>query len=249
MVSRIFLTAQRIQLRRQTIVRLLALFLLLLGTTAQPVSAADGQLPAVNNFATARFKLLSTVQIGDEKGVAFGEGAVVLPDRTSLWIGTDGTSELTEVVQIGTAVYLRSGSEPWERSDDAPLGNTATQPISAQFNILQENANAILDLGAANVGSVPTTHYQVWLSGDKALAITDDIAETLPDELRDVIQSATFKYDFWIGAQDGFVHQQLVTVIIPAGEFSDLELPEIQVGTLVTFFDINNPNISVNAPI
>jgi hypothetical protein len=249
MLSSILHAALRIHPRRIAVARLLAVLVLLLGATALPANAADGQLPPVNNFATARFKLLSTVQIGGEQGVAFGGGTVVLPDRTYAWIGTNESSELTEVVQIGAAIYQRSGGQPWERSDDAPFGNAETQPVSAQFNVLQVNANAILDLGAANVGDVPTMHYQVWLSGDKALAVTEDIAGALPGELRDLIQSATFKYDFWIGTQDGFLHQQLITVIIPAGVFSGVDLPEIQVGTLITFFDINNPNISVNAPI
>lgn len=249
MSSSILHIAQRFQFRRIAVARLVVVLMLLLGATAVPANAADGQLPPVNNFATARFKLLSTVQLGGEQGVAFGGGTVVMPDRTYVWIGTNESSELTEIVQIGAAIYLRSGGQPWERSDDAPFGNAETQPVSAQFNALQANANAILDLGAANVGDVPAMHYQVWLSGDKALAITGESVGSLPGELRDLIERAAFKYDFWIGSQDGFLHQQLITVIIPAGEFSGVDLPEIQASTLTTFFDINNPNISVNAPI
>jgi hypothetical protein len=104
---------------RRIRVVLLALLLALMGTLAVPAHAADGQLPFVNNFATAQFKLLSTVDIGGTTGVAFGAGDLVLPDRSRTWIGTNDSSELTEVVQIGSSVYVRVGSEPWERSDGA----------------------------------------------------------------------------------------------------------------------------------
>jgi hypothetical protein len=234
---------------RRLRVVLLALLLALMGASAAPARAADGQLPFVNNFATAQFKILSTVSLGDVSAVAFGAGAIVLPDRSRAWIGTNDSNELTEVVQIGSTVYVRVGDEPWERSDDLPPGVAQAQPVSAQFNELQQIANAILDMGAENVGDVPARRYQVWLSGAKALEIAGGDADALPPELRDLIESAAYKYDFWIGTQDAFLHQQLTTVIFAAGEVDGIDIPETQTSVLVTFFDINNPNISVNAPI
>jgi len=41
----------------------------------------------------------------------------------------------------------------------------------------------------------------------------------------------------------------LNTIILPASSFEGIEIPEITIETLVTYFDINNPNLSVNAPI
>ena len=235
---------------RRPRVALLILLVALMGALAPPARAAErGQLPFVNNFATAQFKLLSTVDIGGVTAVAFGAGAVVLPDRSRAWIGTNDSSELTEVVQIGSAVYVRVGDKPWERSDDLPPGLAQAQPVSAQFNQLQQSANAILDMGAENVGDVPARRYQVWLSGEKALEITGEDVGSLPPELRDLLKSAAYKYDFWVGTQDSFLHQQLTTVIFAASKVGDVDIPETQTSVLVTFFDINDPNISVNAPI
>ena len=43
----------------------------------------------------------------------------------------------------------------------------------------------------------------------------EDIA-ALPPELRDLIENAVYKHDFWVGTQDGFLHQQLTTEIYAA---------------------------------
>jgi hypothetical protein len=235
---------------RRLRIALLVLLLALLCAVAVPAHAAErGQLPAVNNFATAQFKLLSTAQVGGITSIAFGGGAVVLPDRSRVWIGTNESKELTEVVQIGSAIYVRVGDKPWQRSDDLPVGVAQTQPVSAQFNALQQNANAILDMGVENVGSEPAKRYQVWISGDKVLKIAGGAVDSLPPELRDLIEKAAYKYDFWVSTQDGFLHQQLTTVILPAGKVGGIDIPATQTSVLVTFFDINDPNISVNAPI
>lgn len=231
---------------RRLRVVLLVLLLALMGALAVPARAAESsQLPFVNNFATAQFKILSTVDLGGVSSVAFGGGAVVLPDRSRVWIGTNDSDELTEVIQIGSAVYVRVGDKPWERSDELPPGAAQVEPISAQFNALQQNANAILDMGAENVGDVPARRYQVWLSGAKALEIAGVDVDALPSELRDLVENAAYKYDFWVGTQDAFLHQQLTTVIFAASK----DFPETQSSVLVTYFDINDPNISVNAPI
>jgi hypothetical protein len=235
---------------RRLRVVLLILLLALMGALALPAHAAErGKLPFVNNFATAQFKLLSTVDLGDGEAVAFGGGEVVLPDRSRAWIGTNDSTELTEVVQIGSAVYVRVGDEPWERSDDLPPGLDEAQPVSAQFNALQQSANAILDMGAENVGDVPAERYQVWLSGAKALEAAGEDVDALPPELRDLIENTVYKYDFWVGTQDGFLHQQLTTEMYAASKVGDVDIPATQTRVLVTFFDINDPNISVNAPI
>jgi hypothetical protein len=225
--------------------------LALVSIVALPTSAKEqrGQLPAVNNFATARFKLLTTAEGGGERSVSFGGGAVVLPDRTQVWLGTNESSELIDIIQIGTTIYMRVGDKPWEKSEDAPVGNAQAQPVSAQFNALQQRATAILNLGAASVGAVPAQHYQVWLSGAKALELSGGTVEGLPKEFRELIEKSAFKYDFWVGTQDGFLHQQMTTVMLPPSKIGDVELPALTTTSLVTFYEINNPNISVNAPI
>jgi len=230
--------------------RLCGIMLAILGAAALPVQAQErSQLPPVNNFATARFKLLATVEIDTVKGVAFGGGEVVLPDRTRVWVGTDQSEDLTEVVQIGSTVYQRTGSDPWQRGDNGGLGNMQTQPVSAQFNALQTHANAILNMGEEMVGDVPTVRYQVWLSGDQALALDPSMGRMLPNETRELLEKTAFKYDLWVSPQDGFLHQQLVTIITPSTKVGGTSVPGAQIAILETFFDINDPLISVNAPI
>jgi hypothetical protein len=224
--------------------------LALLGAAALPAHAQEhSQLPPVNNFATAQFKLLLTLDLGTVQAVAYGGGEVVLPDRTRLWLGTDFSEDLTEIVQIGSTVYQRTGSGPWEQTNSGGLGNMQTQPISAQFNFLQTHANAILKMGDEMVGDVPTVRYQVWLSGDQALALNPDMGGMLPDETREELEKLAFKYDLWVSPQDGFLHQQLVTIMMPATKSGKTNLPASQISILETFFDINDPLISVNPPI
>jgi hypothetical protein len=237
--------------RRLRILFLWAIMLMILGASALPTYAKDkggGHLPPVNNFATARFKLLTTVETTNQKSIVFGGGAVVLPDRTSTWIGSDESKDLIDIVQIGSTTYQRVGGGPWQRRDDASVGMQA-QPVSAQFNVLQANANAILELGNEMVGDVPTAHYQVWLRGDKALALNGNMGEALPKDLRDLLKQTAFKFDLWVGTQDGFLHQQRIELMIPATKINRIPVPATRISSLVTFFDINDPLISVNAPI
>ncbi|MBK9943984.1 MAG: hypothetical protein U0Z44_04635 [Kouleothrix sp.] len=223
----------------------------LLIAVALPARAAEqvDALPFVNNFATARFKLLSTFEFGDQKAVAYGAGEAVLPDRSSAWIGSDASPELSYVIQIGTTVYQRTGNGKWERTNNSPMGDLQAQPLSAQFNELQKRANAILNYGNENVGNVPTTRYQVWLRGDRLLGLADNGLANVPVETRDLLSKIVVKYDFWIGTQDSFLHQQNIVVTLPETTEGDVTVPALSISTLSTFYDINDPNISVNPPI
>lgn len=225
----------------------LMLVLVLLGMTALPTQAAT--LPPVNNFATAQLKVQATLRIGDIEGVSYGAGAVVMPDRTSLWLASNESPELIEIVQIGGSLYLRQGSGAWELTSDAPVSPELFLPISAQLNDLQRYATSITDMGDAWVGDIPTKHYQLWISSDQLLGEFGDVGLALGDDFLDLLRNSVIKYDFWIGTNDGFLHQQLNTIVIPATTFEDIEIPEISIESLVTYFDINNPNLSVNPPI
>ncbi|HEU4327280.1 MAG TPA: hypothetical protein VFS21_29350 [Roseiflexaceae bacterium] len=224
-----------------------ALALVLAAQPALTVKAAEqvDQLPFVNNFATARFKLLTTVQIGDLKQYAYGGGEVVLPDRENVWVGSDTAKDLQYVVRIGSTLYQREGNQRWERSEG---GSTDATPVSAQFNELQQIADSIQIYGDENVGTVATTRYQVWLSGSKLVELGGAELAGLDDELTDLLSQTSVKYDFWIGKQDGFLHQQNTVVYIPATTISGVDLPESQTSTLIMYYDINNPRLVVNAP-
>lgn len=231
---------------------LLSMSLVLLSVftgVAVPASAEErvDALPFVNNFATARFRLLTTAEIEGVNLLSYGGGEVVLPSRSHVWLGSDQSPELINIILIDSMIYQRIGSGEWERTD-VPVTTVQAQPVSAQFNELQQLADAIIDFGPENVGDVPAVRYQVWLSGEKVLGLTDGAA-VLPAELRDLIAGATFKYDFWIGAQDSFLYQQNTVVILPPSSIQGVDLPELRASTLLTYYDINYPNISVNAPI
>ncbi|HEU5012592.1 MAG TPA: hypothetical protein VFT66_08620 [Roseiflexaceae bacterium] len=216
---------------------------------ALPTHAAErvDQLPFVNNYATARFKLLSMIDVGGDVSHSYGAGETVLPDRISFWLGTNGSNELVYYVQIGDAVYQREGNGAWQRSDQS-AGGAGTQPMSAQFNLLQRNANAILKIGSEPVNGMMTDHYQVWLSGERALTMDAGAARGLSATERALIKQGTYKYDFWINPQDGFLYQQNVEFTLPASELNGRAIPPIRSSTLLTYFDINDPNISVSAP-
>lgn len=224
------------------------LMLAVLLLAALPTYAAErvNQLPFVNNFATARFKLLSTVEVEGIKGYSYGAGETVQPDRVSLWVGTDESLDLVYYVQIGGTVYQREGNGAWERTDDpAPV---EALPVSAQFNELQQYANAILKIGSEPVNGRPTDHYQVWVSGERLLEAQGIDASLLGDDVGELLKRSTYKYDFWVSPQDGFLYQQNIEFSIPEGKFNGENIPAISSSSLVTYYDINDPTISVNAP-
>jgi hypothetical protein len=233
--------------------RLFALvWTLMLALVMQPVLsvAAEEQvdsLPAVNNFASARFDILATLEVDGQQLVLYGKGSTVLPDRVSIWMGTDGSPELIYVVQIGSTMYVNAGSG-WEQSNSMPVGNLQSLPISEQFASLQGRASSILKVGAEQVRGAATTHYQLWLSGANALDLSG-VTGMLDDESRDLISRTTFKYDFWIGDQDGLLYQQNTVVMLPEYTVSDITVPASSFTTLMTYYNFNDPSISIQPPI
>jgi hypothetical protein len=224
---------------------LLAIF----GLWALPTSAAEQleRLPTVSSFNSARFDLLTTLRVGDESEVAFGSGSTILPDRVSMWIGTNDSDQLSYYVQVGTLVYTNDGSG-WKRGDDLPPGSGDSVTITGQLGTLQDHANAILEMGDEPVRGVPATHYQMWISGENLLDVVGNTA-VLSDEVYELIRSSTYKVDIWVGKQDGLLHQQNTVLTIPEGEIEGESFPELELTTLITYYDINDPGIVIEAPI
>jgi hypothetical protein len=165
----------------------------------------------------------------------------------SFWIGTNDDDTLIYYVQVGTLVYTNDGSG-WRRGDDLPPASGENVTISSQLGNLQDNANAILDMGTEEVRGVSTKHYQIWMSGDNLLNAIGNTG-VLPDEVFDLLNSSTYKADLWIGEQDGLLHQQNTVLTIPEGTIEDTPFPATELTTLITYYDINDPSIRIEPPI
>jgi hypothetical protein len=100
-------------------------------------------------------------------------------------------------------------------------------------------------MGDATVRGVAVTQYQVWLSGKRLLNLIPD--DEVTEEERDIIESVTYKYDFWIGKQDNVLYQQNLAILGPAADDDETgALSELS--TLITFYDFNNARISIQPP-
>lgn len=232
--------------RRCAVIMMMLLAVALLMVPATPVAAQDevDSLPPINEFASARFDLLTTLRFGEEQISTYGQGSTILPDRVAVWVSADDGT-IVYVVQIGTVVYINDGTT-WERTDTPP---TDVEPVTVgdQLAELNDTANSILRVGDAVVRDVPTTHYQVWITGSRLLEAEGDLG--LPEEERELIEQSFVKYDLWIGQEDGFLHQQNVVVSFPEMEIDGEMLPITEVSTLTTYYNFNDPTISIEAPI
>ena len=233
--------------RRCVVIMMILLAVALLMVPATPVAAQDevDSLPTINEFASARFDLLTTVRVGDEQISSYGQGSTILPDRVAVWVSTDG-GVVVYVIQIGTVVYVNDGAT-WERTDTPPPANTEPVTVGGQLAELNDVATAILRVGDVVVRDAPTTHYQVWTTGSRLLDLEGDLG--LPTEERELIEQAVIKYDLWIGQEDGFLHQQNAVVSFPETEIEGELFPSSEVSTLTTYYNFNDPTISIEAPI
>ncbi|HWQ15095.1 MAG TPA: hypothetical protein VNL77_20020 [Roseiflexaceae bacterium] len=215
---------------------------------AAPAAAQESvaALPAVASFRSARFDILTTVETGGARQVAYGKGAVVLPDRAQVWLVPPPNNQIISVVQIGGTIYINTGSG-WQRSEGLPLANLQSQPVAEQFAQLQRGANGILRMGDAQVRGVPVTHYQLWLGGDAVLAAGGEALQGLDSQLRDLIAASTYKYDLWIG-RDGRLHQQNTVAMVPASEINGTPVPASTTSTLITYYDFDDAGIAITAP-
>lgn len=221
----------------------------LLTLSALPVAAQEqvDRLPTVNEFSSAHFDLLTTLEIADNKAFVYGSGTTILPDRVSMWIGSDDSDKLFYYVQVGTVTYSNDGSG-WKRADDLPPGSSQSVSVADQLSDIEEKANAILDIGAEPVRGVATEHYQIWLSGDRLLEL-DQNTSVLDDDTIDLIKSSTYKVDLWIGQSDGLLHQQNAVLTFPEREIDKTTVPGIQLTSLITFYGFNDPAISIQPPL
>ncbi len=227
-----------------------------------PTTETD-QLPAITAFTSARFDLMLQAQTGPVQEMAYGHGAVVLPDQVYAHITMANTNETREVIRVGPDLYLNRG-DGWLRVPQSllPVLN-AGLPLDEQLAQLPAYANGVVYLGQDSVRGVTTHHYQLWLTGEQFHAMNDsNAAEATADEQNKDDQTdvttlpndAVIKIDLWIGLDDQLLHQQGSVITIPA-HTTETETgteqvisPEVQIQTLVTYYDVNNPGIVITVP-
>ena len=235
----------------RSIAPLVLALILMLTWTSRPVAAKthNVQIPAVVPFATARFDLLSTEVTQGRPHLSYGSGMIRLPDQSWQWIADTTTIDTTRAVQIGPQIWISlDGGIQWPVSGFLPYGNTQNLNLTRQVAQIADNAYARVRLGAEPVRGVSTTHFQLWLRGADVLAIGGNSlnVSALSRDFLTLFQHSTYKYDLWIGA-DGRLYQQNIVWIAPPpipGSFPSLQ----QISTLVTYYDFNDPSITITAP-
>jgi len=221
--------------------------LLAVGAWPAPAHAADSvTLPTVKNFSAARFDVLVSVSVNGVTDFLFGKGAVQLPGKLQAWLGTNQTSVRTGVVQVGSAIYINTGSG-WQRSQDVMLGGIQALPVAEQLQQLAAIADGIYRIGDVPVRGKAATQYQVQVSGAKVLQLIGDVSG-LDDTTRELVSQLSYKYDFWIGP-DGTLYQQNSFVSIPETTINGQAIPAISYNSLVTYYDFDDQTINVVAPI
>ena len=53
----------------------------------------------------------------------------------------------------------------------------------------------------------------------------------------------------WIGQADGLVHQQNVVLTLPEQTVNKTTIPQTQLTSLITYYDIDDPGITIEPPI
>lgn len=222
--------------------------LLALVAPVTPARAADdAELPTVKDFQSARYDLLAKLTAGDRSAfLYYGQGAVILPDRATVTLNTPDNESISVVV-IGTTVYVNDGSG-WQRTDNTnPTQVANPSSTNDQLKQLQDIAQSTVLIGQEEVRGTLTNHYQVLVNGQ---AFADQLAGTnTPQEAQDLLAQSTLKYDMWIGTQDSFIHQINTSLNIPESETNGVTTPALEVATLITYYDFNNSNIKIVAPI
>lgn len=238
----------RSRLRVRSVLAAFALammFLSLVPTGAANAAERVKAFPFVNNYATTRFKHQTTVSIAGYQVRSFGGGDIVSPDRIRVWSTNEDTGEITNVIQIGASAYQQVGDKPWEKVSG--VGAYSSAPMAEQLNQIQEIADSISYLGVEKVGDRDASHYQAKISGETLKRVLGDSFSDLPKTSQDVLKNAHMAVDVWIGA-DSFVYQQNTTLQTASYEIDGQTVPGLDYGTLMTFYDINNPTIAVTAP-
>lgn len=163
------------------------------------------------------FVIDATTTSGATTVVSRGEGDMVFPDRIHMTLQnfTGNVSTPTEVISIGSKVYIRSTTTnaTWHSTTG---GSTTPDPDS--LTRMLDFARSSTAFGQESLkGDRTTYHVQLDIDAsmlaDEALKKTSDPTQTQAIE---ATRNSTVTVDLWIGTNDLQIYQEKVTTSNPA---------------------------------
>lgn len=257
---------------------LLALLASLLAFNAGTPSAYAAEkvpsLPAIQVPQSARFDFLATVKVDFLEDYAFAQGSLQQPDRIQAWAGTNHTDVRTGVVVVGNRSYINEG-DGWQSSGAViPMLHPAAltdhimhlsgdndaflafqEELGFQMNQVGGLPSEMPDLlegiyciGSSTIRGNATTQYQVRISNAKLIEFIEEFGVPVDYETRALLENLEIKYDTWIDA-NGMVHQENIYIGFKETEIYGVVIPDMSLNLLITYYDHNNSNINIVAPV
>jgi hypothetical protein len=257
---------------------LLALLASLLAFNAGTPSAYAAEkvpsLPAIQVPQSARFDFLATVKVDFLEDYAFAQGSLQQPDRIQAWAGTNHTDVRTGVVVVGNRSYINEG-DGWQSSGAViPMLHPAAltdhimhlsgdndaflafqEELGFQMNQvgglpseMPDLLEGIYRIGSSTIRGNATTQYQVRISNAKLIEFIEEFGVPVDYETRALLENLEIKYDTWIDA-NGMVHQENIYIGFKETEIYGVVIPDMSLNLLITYYDHNNSNINIVAPV
>lgn len=257
---------------------LFALLASLLAFNAGPASVYAAEkvpsLPVTQVPQSARFDFLATVKVDFLEDYAFAQGSLQQPDRIQAWAGTNHTDVRTGVVVVGNRSYINEG-DGWQSSGAViPMLHPAAltdhimhlsgdndaflafqEELGFQMNQvgglpseMPDLLEGIYRIGSSTIRGNATTQYQVRISNAKLIEFIEEFGVPVDYETRALLENLEIKYDTWIDA-NGMVHQENIYIGFKETEIYGVVIPDMSLNLLITYYDHNNSNINIVAPV
>lgn len=244
------------------------------GTPSAYAAEKVPSLPAIQVPQSARFDFLATVKVDFLEDYAFAQGSLQQPDRIQAWAGTNHTDVRTGVVVVGNRSYINEG-DGWQSSGAViPMLHPAAltdhimhlsgdndaflafqEELGFQMNQvgglpseMPDLLEGIYRIGSSTIRGNATTQYQVRISNAKLIELIEEFGVPVDYETRALLENLEIKYDTWIDA-NGMVHQENIYIGFKETEIYGVVIPDMSLNLLITYYDHNNSNINIVAPV
>jgi|GEM_PF-1137366 hypothetical protein len=244
------------------------------GTPSAYAAEKVPSLPAIQVPQSARFDFLATVKVDFLEDYAFAQGSLQQPDRIQAWAGTNHTDVRTGVVVVGNRSYINEG-DGWQSSGAViPMLHPAAltdhimhlsgdndaflafqEELGFQMNQvgglpseMPDLLEGIYRIGSSTIRGNATTQYQVRISNAKLIEFIEEFGVPVDYETRALLENLEIKYDTWIDA-NGMVHQENIYIGFKETEIYGVVIPDMSLNLLITYYDHNNSNINIVAPV